>query len=190
MQFFFKLSKDLASYVEEGKEYNFPNPEIMSCHTCTKTVQFQKHGFYERYLETIGYKGLIVSRRYICPNCGCTISYLPNICISRFIFSPKIIFAVLYQYFRIIETISQEVSRQLLYHYRRRLRDNLKMICAILRDIIPNATLPPEELDPYTKERMVLDLIKSSGIYINDLTHRFQKISKIAILSKKTTTLF
>jgi hypothetical protein len=186
MQIFFTLKEGLESYLKSGKKYDFPSPEIRRCHRCNKFVEFKKHGFYERYLVTTEYSGQIVIRRYICPICGCTISYIPDVCMPGFVFSTELIFKALYAYFKIISYSAKELSRQLVKYYRARLISKTTAISATLREILPHARLPDKSLSIEEKTRMVLLLIKSSKININDISHRFYDISGKAILQKKS----
>ncbi|OPZ89208.1 MAG: hypothetical protein BWY74_02824 [Firmicutes bacterium ADurb.Bin419] len=187
MQIFFTLKEGFETYIKSGKKYNFPSPEIRRCHNCNKPVHFKKHGFYQRYLVTIDYSGLIVIRRYICPLCGCTISYIPDVCMPGFVFSTELIFQALYAYFKLIRNTAKELSRQLIRYYRVRLISKTAAISAALRQILPNARLPDKSLSGKEKSRMVLLLIKSSEININDISHRFYDISGKAILQKNVT---
>ncbi|TYQ18138.1 UNVERIFIED_CONTAM: hypothetical protein Cloal_0550 [Acetivibrio alkalicellulosi] len=41
MQVFFELKEEFKLYIELGKNYNFPSPEIINCHRCNKLVQFK-----------------------------------------------------------------------------------------------------------------------------------------------------
>lgn len=182
MQVFFKLKEEFKLYIELGKNYKFPSPEIVNCHKCNKLVQFKKHGFYNRYLVTFDYSGLIVIRRYICPLCGCTISYIPDVSMTRFVLSTELIFQSLYAYFKLVVLEIKQISRQLKRYYIKKFMSKITAIQTVLREILPNARLPDQSLSNIDKTRMVLQLIRSSKININDIAHRFYDLSGKSIL--------
>lgn len=70
-------------YEYYGKNYRYPeSPDI--CPICKKHIKMKKHGFYARYFITCGFIKKILVRRYICPDCGKTVSFLPHFCIPHF----------------------------------------------------------------------------------------------------------
>lgn len=150
----FSIKNDIREYIRLGKSYDFPKAPLRRCHNknCNKIVQYRKHGFYERYFVCSYYDGKIVVRRYICPECGCTISVLPNFCMPSYIYSLKHIFEYLFRAFHregtltaCLEETNREfglnISRQLLYYYRRKLIDSLELIKVGLRRLDPRIVL-------------------------------------------------
>ncbi len=176
MQKYFTVKESVEEYARKGKEYPFPPPTLKRCHNpnCNKIVQYKKHGFYRRYLITNTFKDKILIRRYICPVCGHTISYLPQFCLSRFIYGLKYIFTCIYEYFMRKGTLKAylsklnainlglNISRQLVYHYRKRFIQNLKLIQTGLRQMNPKIKLPDDELSQIERAKMLLVVIKNN----------------------------
>ena len=97
LQKIFTVTEGIYEYVNLGREYPFPTAPFSRCHKCGQVVHFKKHGFYERYLVCRFFNGRIIIRRYICPHCGCTISFLPDFCLPGYIHALEHIFEYTYR---------------------------------------------------------------------------------------------
>ena len=173
MQYIFTVKEGIREYVRLGRQYPFPPPPVKRCHNprCNKMVQFRKHGFYEKYHNSWEYKGKIVIRRYICPLCGCTISYIPHFCLPGFINAVKHIFEYLYNsFFRkgsinsVVKQLNKkydlQFSRQILYYYRKKFIKNINAIQNGIRQVIQGVRLPDKTLGDEEKARSVLAVIR------------------------------
>ena len=129
MQILFEVKEGMSEYIKKGKDYPFPPPPLTNCHNenCAKLVQFNKHGFYRRYFMSSKFSGKIYIRRYICPLCGRTISYLPYFCLPNFVYGVNTIITYLRKVLDNTGTLKNclerlnklykniEISRQLIY---------------------------------------------------------------------------
>jgi hypothetical protein len=77
MQKAFDAGCSAKEYQKQGKEFTFPDLTKELCPHC-KTDVLKKHGFYKRYLILLQFAGVILIRRYICKECGRTVSLLPS----------------------------------------------------------------------------------------------------------------
>lgn len=194
----FSIKKDIREYISLGKAYDFPEAPLRRCHNknCNKIVRYRKHGFYERYFVCSYYDGRIAVRRYICPECGCTISVLPNYCLPNYIYSLKHIFEYIFRAFyrkgtltACLEEANREfglnISRQLLYHYRRKLIDSLELIKVGLRRLDPRIELPNENLTKNEKAKKVLDTMKNWPGPVNIFSQEFFEKNNKTIFATK-----
>ena len=145
MQIIFDARCDPAKYKLQGKSFLFPDVTNMLCPQCKK-VYLKKHGFYERYLITIGFEGEIIIRRCHCAECNKTVSLLPSFCHPKRTYGIMAIVGLLREFYVqmraaclavanfLIET-GVACSRQLLRHYRRRIEKNLNSLTMAIIDI-------------------------------------------------------
>lgn len=77
---------------------------------CLKPIRMKKHGFYRRYVITYGFSDYIYIRRYICPCCGRTISFLPSFLIPYFQYSFSYILSFLRGYFKKDQSLRKYIS--------------------------------------------------------------------------------
>jgi hypothetical protein len=172
MQYIFNVKEGIHEYIKLSRNYSFPSPPIKRCHNpeCNRIVHFRKHGFYERYFYSREYRGKIVIRRYICPLCGHTISYIPHFCLPGFINSVKHIFEYVYNSFyrkgsidSVIEQLNLkhgiQFSRQILYYYRKKFIKNIDVIQNGIRQIIKGVKLPDKSVEDEEKARNVLAIV-------------------------------
>ncbi len=94
------IAESPSEYVSLGKAFPFPKPESCPHPDCLVPVPLKKHGFYVRYLIDTDFQGEILIRRYYCPYCGRTVSYLPSFCLPYFQYSLLMIYLVLRGYFQ------------------------------------------------------------------------------------------
>jgi ribosomal protein S27AE len=145
MQQMFDAGCSPGMYQMQGKSYSFPDLSTTLCPKCQGDFM-RKHGFYERTIVEVGFEGLIVIRRYICPECGKTVSLLPSFCHPGRIYSVLVIVGVLTEYYVKMQRVREAVtnffvmtevacSRQLLRHYRLRVEENLKRLVMSMMDI-------------------------------------------------------
>lgn len=170
----FTIKVIISEYIRQGRNYDFPDPPLCRCHNrkCNKIVQFKKHGFYERYFVCSFYEGKIVVRRYICPLCGHTISFLPSFCLPRFIHAMEHIFEYTYRAFcrrgtlqACLEELNEEtglsVSRQLLYTYRKRILNTLNFLKLGIRQMDQAIALPDDGEAEIEKAKKVLWIVRN-----------------------------
>ena len=189
MQNIFTVKGSIEEYVSLGKEYKFPQAPMRRCHNpkCNKIVQFKKHGFYDRYLLSIVYRAKILVRRYICPLCGCTLSFLPHFCLPGFIHALEHIFEYIYGMFYCsgsmkaaledlnIKNSEINLSRQLVYHYRKRFLNNLSLIQSGLRLVYKDIKLPEVNLAKEERAKKLLEIVKNGPSTIHLFSQEFHK---------------
>jgi hypothetical protein len=197
MQYIFSVKEGIQEYVKLGKRYPFPPPPVQRCHNprCNKIVHYQKHGFYERYYCSSEFRGKIVIRRYICPLCNHTISYIPHFCLPRFINAVKHIFEYIYcSFYRkgsfksVIEQLNLKMgiqfSRQILYYYRKRFIENINAIQHGIRQLITGVKLPDIMLKKEEKAREVLAIVRKGYPDIHLFSQEFYQAATKTFLAK------
>lgn len=191
MQIFFTVKGNIQEYIKMGRSYPFPVPPLRRCHNkkCNKIVQYKKHGFYERHFITSFFSNKIIIRRYICPLCGHTISYLPSFCLPRFVYALEHIATSIHKSFfcksslkKCLEELMDKndgfiISRQLLYHYKKRFVDNLKLIQIGFRQMNPTVELPDENLSEIERAKKLLVLIKDAPDRVHTFSQKFYEIT-------------
>ena len=199
MQQLFTMKVIFEEYVKLNKAYPFPEAPFRRCHNpkCNRLVKYKKHGFYERYFSCNFFDGKIVIRRYICPECGHTISIMPNFCLPRYINALDHIFGYILNVFNrkgtiksCLEKLNKEsgmnISRQLMYHYTKRFMDNLTFIQAGIRQLSLTVQLPSVEMDKKEKTRKVLDIVKNWPCKINSFSQQFFDKNTKTFLNKQS----
>lgn len=197
MQILFTVQEGLEEYIRKGKDYPFPPPPVRRCHNnnCKKVVQFKKHGFYQRHLITNIFRDKILIRRYICPLCGHTLSYLPNFCLPRFVHGVKEILLYIEKTFMGKETLKScldklnsineglNISRQLVYHYKKRFMQNLSLIQAGLRQLNPEIRLPNNSLCKIERAKKLVVMMKDSSDQEYSFTQKFHQTTNKTFLT-------
>lgn len=77
---------------------------------CRIPIKMKKHGFYKRYVITSKFSGYIFIRRYICPCCGRTVSFLPSFLIPYFQYAFPYILSFLTGYFKAKQSLRSYVA--------------------------------------------------------------------------------
>ncbi|MBP7279705.1 MAG: hypothetical protein KBA11_09865 [Sedimentibacter sp.] len=199
MQIMFHVKEGVREYVNRGRKYPFPPPPVKRCNNphCNKIVHYKKHGFYERNYYSSEFGGKIIIRRYICPLCSHTISYIPSFCLPRFINAVKHIFDyICCSFYRkgsiksVIEYLNSKIgiqfSRQILYHYRKRFIDNINAIQAGIRQLIGGVKLPDTNLGKGKKAREVLAIMRTEYQDIQVFSQQFhQTVTKTFLALNK-----
>jgi hypothetical protein len=73
----FNAGCSATEYQAQGKGHAFPDLTGEPCPQCGAGA-LMKHGYYKRYLILLHFAGFIFVRRYICKECGRTVSLLPS----------------------------------------------------------------------------------------------------------------
>jgi len=172
LQFMFDAGCSPALYQMQGKSFGFPDLTATLCPICGK-AHLKKHGFYDRYLITIGFEGEIAVRRYCCPECGKTVSLLPSFCHPMRTYGILAIFGILKEFYvrlsamglavaRFLAETGTEISRQLLRHYRRRVEQNHNSLAVSIKEVFAlKEALPAEKMSMREKVRQQLSFIMS-----------------------------
>lgn len=170
MQIFFDPNCSVAEYDEQGKEFNFP--EIQRCpeRKC-RGQTMHKHGFYERNCCD-GFAWYRISiRRYYCPSCGTTVSFLPLFCLPWFQYCLACLWRCLLA--RFVEGLSlKEILRLLkseypalswspsqVCRYCARFLKNLPKLELVLREVDPHCVFGPPSQGERKRAKKVLDII-------------------------------
>lgn len=191
----FTIKAIFSEYLRLGREYGFPPAPHRRCHNpkCNKLVHYRKHGFYERYFVSSFFDGKIVIRRYICPICGHTISYMPDFCHPRYLHALEHIFDYTFEAYHRQGTLKAclaalnlktglNISRQLLYYYRKRFLENLKFIQHGMRQINVETALADNDMAEIEKAKIVLGAVRNWPDPLNLFSQQF--------LDKNTKTIF
>jgi hypothetical protein len=150
MQRIFDAGCSPQEYAAKGKAIEPPRPRI--CFGC-KIGKPHKHGFYWRFCLDGHFCLRIAIRRYRCPRCGITISFLPSFCIPKFQHSLEVLWKVLHlrlekghslrwclkkllKRFPHLDWFPQRIS-----FYAKRFLDNLPWLESLLRNIFPRLRL-------------------------------------------------
>lgn len=101
LQQIFLIEIDPEEYARQGESFDFPVPDNCPNSDCLNFTPLKKHGFYERNCLDFTYQGKILIRRYYCPHCGKTISYLPSFCLPYFQYSLAVIYFIIHYYYEL-----------------------------------------------------------------------------------------
>jgi len=140
------------------RDFSIKNPNIFpktldSCpfKDCLTKVSPRKHGYYQRFFISKAFIGILYIRRYKCPVCGKTISFLPIFCIPRYQYSGEDIVDSLYRVYHMgvslsglikeFKDIIPSITRRHLNYYRKRIGDNRKFIQYALNIMSPEFIL-------------------------------------------------
>jgi hypothetical protein len=145
MQIIFNPSCRPYEYQSQGKSFQFPDLTSELCPHCNADY-LKKHGYYDRFLITLGFYGEIVIRRYSCHNCNKTVSLLPSFCHPKMTYGILAVIGVLKEFYLKSATVCLALknffaaagilcSRQLLLHYRRRIEKNLNRLIMAVTDV-------------------------------------------------------
>jgi hypothetical protein len=163
LQKMFNAGCSPAQYQKRGKSFLFPDLSSDLCYNC-RSDYLHKHGYYERYLIVPGFEGVIVIRRYCCHICYTTVSPLPSFCHPKRTYGLIAIWGILNEYYVEISAVclavknyilksGAEISRQLLYHYRKRIEKNLNHLIMAVIDIYA-LRAPPVTEKANTEEKV------------------------------------
>jgi len=105
------LSHSSPEAFQKANEALFPDaPSRCIFEDCRMPVKMKKHGFYKRYVISYRFSGYIYIRRYICPCCGRTISFLPGFLAPYFQYALPYILAFLNGYFKREQSLRKYVE--------------------------------------------------------------------------------
>jgi hypothetical protein len=105
------LSDSRPEAFQKVNEKLFPDAPIRCTYEdCRMPVRMKKHGFYRRYVITQKFSGYIYIRRYICPYCGRTVSFLPSFLVPYFQYALPYILAFLNGYFKRRQSLRKYVE--------------------------------------------------------------------------------
>ena len=130
----------------------------------------RKHGYYGRYLITPGFKGEILIRRYYCKECKKTVSLLPSFCHPKRGYGILAIFGVLAAFYigmlgvcaavaAFLAESGVECSRQLLFHYRKRIEANLNSLIMAVTEMY--SLRPPPVTEKENAQKKVRQLLSA-----------------------------
>ena len=133
------LSDKAPSDYKEKNDSHFPKaPDRCPFSDCRLPIEMKKHGFYQRYVISHDFSGYIYIRRYICPCCGRTISFLPSFVTPYFQYALPYILTFLRGFFQMEKSLRHYVywfrtkyddfSRRHFRYYLTRLFQNRKLI--------------------------------------------------------------
>lgn len=184
-----------AEYARQGVDFEFPIPDTCPNPECLMPIPPKKHGFYERNCLDFTYRGRILIRRYYCPYCGKTVSYLPSFCLPYYQYSLAVIYLV------ICNQIASNMSHaQIIRHFRKhhqnlhlyiqhiefyllRFLMNLTRIQIGLRQLLPGIPFPDFGLDIKKGAKKILYIVNDGFGTIQDFSQKFFEQCKRSFLS-------
>ncbi len=147
MQIIFNTNNQAKDFSSKNTDLFPKAPDKCPFKNCKMPVKLKKHGFYSRCIISSDYYGDIFIRRYICPVCGRTISFLPVFVLRRFIYSATYILDLLILFYKkgisllnfilYIADEYSEITRRHMNYYRKRLINNRNLIQYALNLINP-----------------------------------------------------
>jgi hypothetical protein len=182
-------------YARQGVDFEFPAPETCPNPECLMPIAPKKHGFYERNCLDFCYRGRILIRRYYCPYCGNTISYLPSFCLPYYQYSLAVIYLVITNYIkssmsyaRIIRQFRNcypelQLEIQHIEFYLLRFLMNLNTIQIGLRQFWPDICLPDFGLDIKKGAEKILHIVNDGFGEIHTFSQRFFEQCKRSFMS-------
>jgi len=149
MQKLFHAECSAEDYQAQDKDFPFPDMTGELCPQCMKAY-LKKHGFYKRYLILLLFAGMILIRRYICKECGRTVSLLPSFAHPGRAYGIEPAVHALSEFYtkgkRACEIAAAQVcSRQQLRWFRRRVEQNINMLIMGITDILSLRAPPATE---------------------------------------------
>lgn len=189
----FTVKCGVLGYMRLGRKYPFLKAPFMRCHKCGKLVKFKKHGFYERYFLCSIFNGRIIIRRYRCPVCGVTISMIPSFCLPGYTHGLEHVFEYIYSAFyrrgtlnACIQELNTEfnlhISRQLLYHYRKRFMANITLIKIGIRQLKHNISFL-DTSDKKERAKEILNIVRNWPGKINSFSQQFTNVNNQTFLA-------
>lgn len=147
MQIPFYTEYEAVDFSIMNNEIYPTTPERCPFKDCSMPVHLKKHGYYKRFFISKNFVGVLYIRRYICPICGRTVSFLSYFCISYFQYSALEILNILYEFYhdvisleKLIKKTKEElpfIERRHVNFYRKRIMRNRKLIQYALNIISP-----------------------------------------------------
>lgn len=147
MQITFYTDYDAVEFSKMNNKIFPVTPEKCPFKDCSMPVKLKKHGYYKRFFISKNFTGVLYIRRYICPICGRTVSFLPYFCLSYFQYSALEILNILYEFYqdgisleKLIKKTKEKlpfIERRHINFYRKRIIRNRKLIQYVLNLISP-----------------------------------------------------
>jgi len=186
MQIVFDAGCSAEEYSAKGKDFLFPDLSGKRCPHCKKDL-LKKHGYYRRYLVLTRFSGRILARRYICKECGRTVSLLPSFAHPGRAYGIEPIINALGAFYVDglpvcgAASASAVCSRQLLRWFRIRMEENLGMLVMGLTEAL--CLRAPPVTKPGIKERAgeFLSFVRSSNA--EDVSLKIHKHNRRTYLS-------
>jgi hypothetical protein len=191
--FFTSLSPE--EYASQGENIEFPVPERCPNPECMMPIPPKKHGFYQRTCLDFTYRGRILIRRYYCPYCGKTVSYLPSFCLPYYQYSLAVIYLILVSYFcadmsysRVLSNLKEHIpdmtfAKQHIDFYKYRFLMNLNAIQMGIRQLQPDISLPDYGLDIKKGGEKMLCIVNDGFGKIQNFSQKFFEQCKRSFLS-------
>lgn len=180
MQLIYFTSLTPEEYFQTDHDPSLPKPQECLHPSCRMKIPPKMHASYERNMITLDLTGRIPIRRFYCPYCGHTFSYLPSFCLPYYQYSLKVIFInLICSFFKLVPLLEAfiqakklSLQRQHRQFYCRRFLGNLTRIQMVLRTLLPRVELPQEK-DHEKGAQEVLALVLSRFSQIQTFSTRF-----------------
>jgi len=149
MQIIFRTHQTPQEYCADSSKFCGEYPEAPAkCpfKGCGVPVPMKKHGYYRRYLISLGFSGDIKIRRYKCRKCRHTVSMLPFFCIPLYTYGVDLVVGLMRKAVesrsirkaaKTFNEASSGISRKQVRQYLSRLRKNRVLIQYGLDQISP-----------------------------------------------------
>lgn len=130
MQKIFNFCGTVEDYMGSFDKMEVPIP--VCCDKC-KCKKFYRWGTYPRFIIVEKSENEILINRIACSYCKKTISFLPDFCIPRFVYSMDFVMIILQMIICEGKRYSEEL-RELIYFYKKRFLLNINTFIVFLRE--------------------------------------------------------
>lgn len=161
MQKIYETNLNPEEFVKRSRVLKYPT--INTCHKCGAKDTFKPNGFYDRNVLTKDDEYIVSIRRFKCPHCSASVSFLPSFLMPYFQSTYERIISILKS---VIAKKKENVSfyRQIGYFYKKRFLINLNLFIMLFRDL--DISFP-------SKNEKATNLIEKISIIGPSLSQRF-----------------
>lgn len=161
MQKIYETNLSPEEFVKRSRELKYPT--INTCHNCGVRDTFKANGYYDRNVLTKDDEYIVSIRRFKCPYCSASVSFLPSFLMPYFQSTIDRIIIILRA---VIAKKKGKVSyyRQIAYFYKKRFLINLNLLVMLFRDLDPSFL---------SKNEKATNLIEKISIIGSSLSQRF-----------------
>jgi hypothetical protein len=161
MQKIYETTLSVEKFIKNSRELKYPT--INTCHKCGARDTFKPNGFYDRNVLTNDNEYIVSIRRFKCPHCSASVSFLPSFLIPYFQSTLERIISILKSF---ISKKKEGVCyyRQICYFYKKRFLINLNLLIMLFRDL---------DMSFLSKKEKATNLIERISIIGSNLSQRF-----------------
>lgn len=162
MQKIYETNLSPEEFVKRSKNLKYPT--INTCHKCGACDTFRPNGFYDRNVLTKDDEYIVSLRRFKCPHCSASISFLPSFLIPYFQSTFERIINILKSVIAKKKEGCISFYRQIGHFYKKRFLVNLNLLIMLFRDL---------DILFLSKNEKATNLIEKISIIGSSLSQRF-----------------